>query len=128
MLFEVRLRDSAGDASYGGLGNPEAVQVLLYQGPIPADRKTEIYETKAVDNAYTILINYVELNYQLCSATDNADPIAERRKWKETIRHASAHTKPTATKMTIKAHRHWPRLGRPRSRSSTPSATTLAAA
>lgn len=67
MLFEARLRESVGDS------NPEAVTLLLYQGEIPYDRRTEIEETKSVDDAYTILVNVVELNYQLCYASNNAD-------------------------------------------------------
>ena len=63
--FQVELR--------GGGQRPDAISLLIYnEGVIPTDRATEIYSDYAVDGIYSLTVNVIDLQFQLCHATNNA--------------------------------------------------------
>jgi len=51
------------------------VRLNVYvQGALPVDRKTELFADRSQDGIYSVVVNVIEMRYQLCLATCFRDP------------------------------------------------------
>lgn len=67
LRFDLELR---GDQEI-----PTALLLQVHHGELPTDRKTELYADHAVDGIWSVMVNVVDLSFQLCSAAASSEGV-----------------------------------------------------